>query len=108
MVAFGAVTGAVASTSDDLLTGNPQLEQVMAKIGGAGAITDMLLSTMGVLAGLIVGGYAISAALRMSAEEDGRPGRSGAGHGGRPDPMDGRPPASSWSWGRACSCWPPA
>jgi polyether ionophore transport system permease protein len=70
MAALGAVTGAVASTSSDLLTGNPQLEAVMAKIGGAGAITDMLLSTMGVLAGLIVGGYAISAALRMSAEEN--------------------------------------
>jgi len=59
----------VASTSSDLLTGNPQLEELMAKIGGAGAITDMLLSTMGVLAGLIIGGYAISAALRMSSEE---------------------------------------
>ena len=69
MAALGAVTGGVASTSSDLLTGNPQLEELMAKIGGAGAITDMLLSTMGVLAGLIVGGYAISTALRMSTEE---------------------------------------
>jgi ABC-2 type transport system permease protein len=70
MVAFGVVTGAVASTSDSLLTGNPQLEQVMAQIGGAGAISDMLLSVMGVLTGLIVGGYAISTALRMRAEEE--------------------------------------
>ena len=69
MVALGAVTGGVASTSSDLLTGNPQLTDLMEKIGGAGAITDILLSTMGVLAGLIIGGYAISAALRMSGEE---------------------------------------
>jgi ABC-2 type transport system permease protein len=69
VAAFGAVTGGVASTSSDLLTDNPQLQDLMAKIGGAGAITDMLLSTMGVLGGLIVGGYAISAALRMSSEE---------------------------------------
>jgi len=69
MVALGVVTGAVASTSSDLLGSNPQLEQVMARIGGAGAITDTLLSTMGVLAGLIVGGYAISTALRMRSEE---------------------------------------
>lgn len=69
MAALGAVTGGVASTSDDLLTGNPQLEELMAKIGGAGAINDMLLSTMGVLTGLIVGGYSISTALRMSSEE---------------------------------------
>jgi ABC-2 type transport system permease protein len=70
MVALGVVTGAVASTSDSLLTGNPQLEQVMAQIGGAGAVSDMLLSVMGVLTGLIVGGYAISTALRMRAEEE--------------------------------------
>jgi ABC-2 type transport system permease protein len=69
LIALGAVTGGVASTSSDLLTGNPQLEELMAKIGGAGAITDMLLSTMGAIAGLVIGGYAISAALRMSSEE---------------------------------------
>lgn len=69
MIALGSMTGAVASTSDDLLTGNPQLEQVMAQIGGAGAIADTLLSVMGVLTGLVVGGYAISTALRMRTEE---------------------------------------
>ncbi|MEP6561453.1 MAG: ABC transporter permease, partial [Nakamurella sp.] len=42
---------------------------LLAKIGGAGAITDMLLSTMGAVAGLLIGGYAIAAALRMSGEE---------------------------------------
>ncbi|MET0967363.1 MAG: ABC transporter permease [Nakamurella sp.] len=69
MIALGAVTGAVSSTSDSLLTDNPQLEELLAKIGGAGAITDMLLSTMGAIAGLVVGGYAIATALRMSSEE---------------------------------------
>ena len=106
MAALGAVTGGVASTSSDLLTGNPQLEELMAKIGGAGAITDMLLSTMGVLAGLIVGGYAISAALRMSGEEIGRPARPGAGH--RRSAGRGGWPATCCS---SCSdrpcCWPP-
>lgn len=69
LVLLGAVTGAVSSTSDTLLADNPQLEQLLAKIGGAGAITDMLLSTMGAIAGLLIGGYAIAAALRMSGEE---------------------------------------
>lgn len=69
MLALGVVTGAVATTSDSLLTGNPQLEQVMAQIGGSGAIADMLLSVMGMLTGLAVGGYAIAAALRMRSEE---------------------------------------
>ncbi len=69
MVAMGVVTGALASTSDSLLDSNPQLTQVMAQIGGAGAVTNMLLSVMGTLTGLIVGGYAISTALRMRTEE---------------------------------------
>ena len=69
LILLGAVTGAVSSTSDSLLTDNPQLEELLAKIGGAGAITDMLLATMGAIAGLVIGGYAIAAALRMSSEE---------------------------------------
>ena len=63
------MTGGVASTSGDLLTDNPQLTQLLEKIGGAGALTDILLSTMGAIAGLIAAGYSISAALRMSTEE---------------------------------------
>ncbi len=68
-ILLGAVTGGVASTSGDLLTNNPQLTQLLEKIGGAGALTDILLSTMGAIAGLIAAGYSISAALRMSTEE---------------------------------------
>ncbi len=68
-VVLGAVTGGVSSTSDDLVAGNPQLEELLAKIGGGGAMTDTLLATMGAIAGLIAAGYAISAALRMSTEE---------------------------------------
>ena len=66
---LGAVTGGVSTSTTDLLEGNPQLTQLLAKIGGSGAMVDILLSTMGAIAGLIVGGYAISAALRMSSEE---------------------------------------
>jgi ABC-2 type transport system permease protein len=69
LILLGAVTGGVASTSNSLLADNPQLEDLLAKIGGAGAINDMLLATMGAIAGLVVGGYAIAAALRMSGEE---------------------------------------
>lgn len=71
MVALGFVTGAVASTSASLLTDNPQLERVMAQIGGSGALSDTLLSVMGGLTGLIIGGAAIAMALRMRSEEIG-------------------------------------
>ena len=66
---LGAVTGGIASTSTDLLAGNPQMEELLAKIGGSGAMADMLLATMGAVAGLIAAGYAMSAALRMNTED---------------------------------------
>ena len=69
LAALGALMGGVAASAGDLLNGNPQLEQILSRIGGAGALTDMFLTAIGSLAGLIVGGYAISAALRMSTEE---------------------------------------
>ena len=56
---------------------------------GAGAGADrrrrrrhrhLFITALGGMAGLIVGGYAISAALRMTAEEIGGPGGTGAGH----------------------------
>jgi ABC-2 type transport system permease protein len=68
-IAFGAIMGSIAASAGDLLDSNPQLQDVLAKLGGAGALTDMFLAAIGSLGGLAVGGYAISAALRMSSEE---------------------------------------
>jgi ABC-2 type transport system permease protein len=68
-IAFGAMMGSIAASAGDLLDSNPQLQDVLAKLGGAGALTDMFLAAIGALGGLAVGGYAISAALRMSSEE---------------------------------------
>ena len=68
-IAFGAIMGSIAASAADLLDSNPQLQDVLAKLGGAGALTDIFLAAIGSLGGLAVGGYAISAALRMSSEE---------------------------------------
>ena len=68
-IAFGAIMGSIAASAGDLLDSNPQLQDVLAKLGGAGALTDIFLAAIGSLGGLAVGGYAISAALRMSSEE---------------------------------------
>ena len=68
-IAFGAIMGSIAASAGDLLDSNPQLHDVLAKLGGAGALTDTFMAAIGALGGLAVGGYAISAALRMSSEE---------------------------------------
>ena len=68
-VAFGAVTGGIAASAGDLLNSSPQLAQIINRLGGAGVLIDTFLAALGAYAGLLAGAYAISAALRMHAEE---------------------------------------
>ncbi len=66
---FGAVIGGIAASAGDLLESNPQMAQILEQIGGAGGVTDLFITALAGMAGLIVGGYAISTAQRMAAEE---------------------------------------
>jgi ABC-2 type transport system permease protein len=68
-VAVGAISGGTASTIGDLIGDNPQMIQLMHQLGGPGAMTDVLLATMGTIGGLLAGAYGISAALRAASEE---------------------------------------
>ncbi len=65
----GGLIGGIAKAAADLLADNEQLKQIMERMGGASAMSDIFLAgTMG-LAATIVSGYAVSAALRMRTEE---------------------------------------
>lgn len=68
-VGVGAISGGTASTIGDLIGDNPQMVQLMHQLGGPGAMTDVLLATMGTIGGLLAGAYGISAALRSASEE---------------------------------------
>jgi polyether ionophore transport system permease protein len=67
--AYGLVAGAVTRTAADLVTGNKQLADVMARLEGPSTPGDLFLASLLSVAGLVAAGYAISAALRMRAEE---------------------------------------
>jgi ABC-2 type transport system permease protein len=68
---FGVVYGSVANSVGELLNENPQLAQIVARLGGQQGLTDAFFSTAtGVLA-LIAAAYSIRTALRLQAEEDG-------------------------------------
>ncbi|MFF5205282.1 ABC transporter permease [Streptosporangium sp. NPDC000396] len=65
----GTVFGSLAASVGDLVGDNPQLADLMARLGGEGAIVDAFLSTEMGLLGLVAGGYAVQATLRLRAEE---------------------------------------
>lgn len=67
--ALGAISGSIADSADQLVGNNPKLVELMHQLGGPGAISGVLLATMGGLGALLGGAYSISATLRLSSEE---------------------------------------
>jgi ABC-2 type transport system permease protein len=65
----GAVFGGVAKGVADLLNGNAQLADLMARMGGRQGLTDAYLASIMNLFGMIAAGYAVQAVLRLRSEE---------------------------------------
>jgi len=86
VVLLGAFYGVVADEADDMVADNPELAEFLAGLGG-GSITDAFLATGVLVIGLLVGGYVVSAMLRMRAEEA----------AGRAEPLLATP-LPRWRW----------
>ncbi|GAB1824288.1 ABC transporter permease [Herbidospora sp. RD11066] len=65
----GAVFGGLAETVGELAGGSPQIAELLAQMGGAGALVDTFFATELDLFALVAGGYAVQAALRPRVEE---------------------------------------
>jgi ABC-2 type transport system permease protein len=68
-VVFGLLIGGVAKTTSDLIGDNRQLQEVMERMGGRSAFSDVFLAGVLGLVAIAISAYAISAALRMRTEE---------------------------------------
>ena len=68
IAALGAFYGIVADEAEQMLVDNPQMADYLAGLGG-GSIVDAFLATGTLVIGLLVGGYLVSAVLRMRTEE---------------------------------------
>lgn len=68
---IGLIMGGVAQSTADLVNDNPSARDVIARLGGSGALLDAYLAGTMTLFGLIAAGYAIAAALKLHAEEAG-------------------------------------
>ncbi|WP_431934764.1 ABC transporter permease [Micromonospora sp. RP3T] len=66
---LGLILGGAAEAAGRSVEGNPRLEEIMARLGGASGLADAYLGATLSLAGLAAAGYGIQAALRMRAEE---------------------------------------
>jgi ABC-2 type transport system permease protein len=75
IVALGFFYGVVADQAETMVEDNPDLAEFLA--GGGGSITDAFLATGLLVVGLLAGGFVVSAALRLRAEES----------AGRADPL---------------------
>lgn len=69
LAAIGAVYGTLGDTVVEMMQENPILGDILDRLGGAGALTDVFFSAaMGIL-GLIASGFAIRSVLRLDTEE---------------------------------------
>ncbi|SCE83216.1 ABC transporter permease [Micromonospora mirobrigensis] len=66
---LGLILGGAAKAAGRSVEGNPQLEEILARMGGTTALSEAYLGATLSLAGLAAAGYAVQAALRMRSEE---------------------------------------
>ncbi|MFF3445391.1 ABC transporter permease [Streptosporangium sp. NPDC002721] len=65
----GVLFGALAHSMGDIVGDNPQLAALLAQLGGTDALTDAFLTAELSMLGLVAGGYAVQATLRLRDEE---------------------------------------
>jgi ABC-2 type transport system permease protein len=65
----GGAVGAIAESVGSLLDDNPQLQDILQRLGGAGSIVDTYLASVMRIVGLVAAAYAVQATLRLRAEE---------------------------------------
>ncbi|SEG96836.1 ABC-2 type transport system permease protein [Nonomuraea solani] len=65
----GGMFGSLAQSVGTIIQDNPRLAAMLALMGGEGALVDTFLATVLGLLGLVAGGYAVQATLRLRTEE---------------------------------------
>lgn len=68
-IVYGLLIGGVAKTTTDLLGDNQQLQEILERMGGKSALSDVFIAGVLGLGAIIISAHAISAALRMRGEE---------------------------------------
>ncbi|WP_283137083.1 ABC transporter permease [Rhizohabitans arisaemae] len=66
---MGALFGSLALSAGQILRDNPQLAAILDRMGGENTLIDTFLATVLGMMGLVAGGFAIQAVLRLQVEE---------------------------------------
>lgn len=67
---YGLVIGSIVSGAGDELGSGKAVRDIINRLGGAAALEDSLISTAWIMLGLAAAAYAVSATLRLHAEEE--------------------------------------
>ncbi|WP_214105939.1 ABC transporter permease [Acrocarpospora catenulata] len=67
----GLALGGTVSAVDEALKDNPQMAELMARLGGTASLSDAFAAGLFAIMAIFVAAYGIQAALRMRAEETG-------------------------------------
>jgi ABC-2 type transport system permease protein len=68
-VVMGAALGSVATGATDLIKGNPQMADIVARMGGTAKLVDAFMGAILGIVALAAGVYAVQATLRLRSEE---------------------------------------
>jgi len=69
-VLMGYIVGSSAKSLASMLESSPQFKDLLVRLGGTGAVTDIYDSAVIGVLGLAAAGYAVQAILRLHAEEE--------------------------------------
>ena len=69
LAAAGAAFGTVGKSAEDLVAGNDQLEQMLARLSPDAGVIDLYFTLLMAILGIAAAGYTVQALLRMRAEE---------------------------------------
>jgi ABC-2 type transport system permease protein len=69
LAVFGAILGSTVDYARNAAEDSEQFNDIMARMGGSGAFSDIYIAGVMGVAALVASGYAIQAALKMRAEE---------------------------------------
>lgn len=69
LAAYGAVIGAVADSAADIVEDNPDMADMVERLGGTATLTDSFMAASLGFLGFAAAGYCVQAALRLRSEE---------------------------------------
>ena len=91
LVLYGLLIGSVVHGIGDEVGGSTAVRQIVARMGGAGALEQAFVGASFCMLGMVAAAFTVSLSLRAAAGGEQRARRNAAGRCGAPRPLAGKP-----------------